>query len=81
MLHLLCFVINATLKHDKHQCACETQSIRGCLTSYNEHVFESKLSQNSHVVCFVFESKLLHLFCLFNCHVDKWIPSLLLVFF
>jgi hypothetical protein len=39
------------------------------------------LTQNSHVVCFVFESKLLHLFCLFNCHVDKWIPSLLLVFF
>lgn len=49
--------------------------------SYNEHIFQSKLSQNSHVVCSVFESKLLHLFCLFNCHVDKWIPSLLLAFF
>ncbi len=55
--------------------------IRGCLASYNEHIFESKLLQNSHVVCFVFESKLLHLFCLFSSHVDKWIPRLLLVFF
>ncbi len=55
--------------------------IRGCLTSYNEHIFESKLLQIFHVVCLVFESKLLHLFCLFNSHVDKWIPRLLLVVF
>jgi hypothetical protein len=47
-------------------CLRNAKFLRGSLTSYNEHVFESKL---------------LHLFCLFNCHVDKWIPSLLLVFF
>lgn len=43
------------------------------------HLWE-QIVANSHVVCFVFECKLLHLFSLFNSHVDKWIPRLLLVF-